>query len=159
MNRLLKLLHLLGVAGFLGPAIASLVLAAASPHTTAEAFAVSRATISIVCSYVALPALLLTLASGLLLMLNQDAFVRARWVRAKAALGAAIALVALLAWLPAVNRIAALGQSGAFGSPMLDAQHAAEQVELLGGAVVVALAIAAVAVAVYRPKLGSAAGR
>jgi len=53
--------------------------------------------------------------------------------------------------------VAAFAQSTAFGSPVLPAQGAAEQTETLGGAA--AIAIAAVVVAVFRPRLGREAAR
>lgn len=158
MQPLMKLVHLLSVIGFLGAAAVALVLAAGAPRTTAEAFAVARADVYVVCFYVACPALLLALTTGVVLMVNRAGLVHARWVQVKAGLGTAIAAVTLLAWLPAVNRIAAYAQSAAFGSPVLDAQRAGEHLELLAGATVLVLAVLAVTVAVYRPRWGRGRG-
>lgn len=154
MQPLMKVVHLLSVIAFLGAVVVALVLAGVAPRSTAEAFAVARVDVYVACFYVACPALLLALTSGLLLMVNRAGLVHTRWVQAKALIGLALVLVALLAWLPAVNRIAAYAQGAAFGTPVLSAQPPDEQKEVVSGAALITLALAAVTIAVYRPRWG-----
>ncbi len=154
MRPLLKFVHLLSVVGFIGALVVALVQAANAPTTTAEAFATARESILAACNMVALPALLLVITSGMLLMVTAPGFIDARWVWAKGLIGFVLAAVAFAAWLPAVNQLASTATSAAFGNPILRAQDAAAQAEWIWGLVTLVLALAAVALAVWRPRLG-----
>ena len=154
MQPLMKLVHLLSVIAFLGATVVALVLSVGAPRNTIGAFSAARAGVYVACFHVALPAMMLALTTGLLLMVNRAGLVRARWVHAKAVLGIVIALVALLAWLPAVQQITASAEAAMFGSTVLSAQPSDERMELMSGAALIALAVAAVTIAVYRPRWG-----
>lgn len=158
MKRLLKFLHLLGVTGFGGGSVVALVLSVVAPNHTAESFAVARAVISIVGNTIVTPGLLLATVTGAALMASKASYLRARWVWVKAMLAAMLLLAALALWLPAVESVGAFAASGAFGAPVLHAQDDAQRRERWSGILLLALSIGAIAIAVWRPKLGGADG-
>ncbi len=152
MNKLLKLLHLVGVAGFLGAVVVAMLLSLLGPQTSAEAQAFTRAAIVLVSSYIALPSLLLVLASGMMLVIKQPLYFPAHWVWAKAAIGVLILPLALMLWAPAIERAAAFARSGAFGTPVLGGQEAAVRIERIGGGALILFSLTAMALATWRPR-------
>ena len=155
MNKLLKLLHLASVAGFLGAVVTAVLLSLLGPQTSAEEQAFTRAAISLISSYVALPSLLLVLASGMMLVIRQPLYLPARWVWAKAAIGVMILPLALMLWAPAIERAAAFARSGAFGTPIIDGQQAAVRIERSAGGALILFSLTAMALATWRPRFGS----
>jgi len=89
-------IHLSSVAVFAGTTVLLLVLAATAAPVSPTSFAALRQAISIGADTVALPALLVMVISGILLLVARPALIDERWVWAKAALGLALALVLLL---------------------------------------------------------------
>jgi hypothetical protein len=81
----------------------------------------------------------------------------ARWVWAKAVLSVAIAGIALAVVQPAVTRAAALAAEASLGSPAMQAMGHAVGAEQIGGAVNLVMALAAIALALWRPRLGQSA--
>ena len=152
--RLLKLLHLAGMAALAGSLLALLVVAQASPYAGADAQAALRQAAADMVSMAIVPALLALLCSGGLLMVARPAHLGARWVWAKAALGTAAAALTLGVLHPANGRAAALALLGAQGSPVLAPLDAALATERIAATVVLALLVLAIAVALWRPRLG-----
>jgi uncharacterized membrane protein len=158
MKPLLKLLHLLAAIGFAGTLVVSLLLAATADDSTATAFAASRRAIAAAAEHIALPSLVLLVLTGMLLVVKQPAYFEARWVWAKALLGALIVGIALLVVQPAVSRASALAQMSVEGSPVLRPLAAALRAERIGGIVNLALSLAAISLAVWRPSLARRRG-
>ncbi|MGU3664816.1 hypothetical protein ACLBX9_11575 [Methylobacterium sp. A49B] len=88
MRRLLKFLHTMGSAGLLG-AMASLVilLSLAPPPTALAGYAAMRGAMGAVATWIFLPALAVTLMSGLLAMALNRAYLNAGWAWIKLATG------------------------------------------------------------------------
>ena len=88
MRRLLKFLHTMGAAGMLG-AMASLVamLAIAPGPSALPGYAATRGAMGAVATWVFLPALAVTLLSGLLAMALNHAYLNAGWAWLKLATG------------------------------------------------------------------------
>ena len=158
MKPLLKFLHVVSAIGFAGALAVSMLLAATVDDSTGTSFAAGRRAISTVASSITLPALVLLVVTGMLLMVRQPAFFEARWVQAKAVIGALAAGVMLLVVQPAVSRMNALARIAVEGNPVLQPAARALGFELVGGAVCLALCLAAIALAVWRPALGRRGG-
>jgi hypothetical protein len=88
VRRLLKFLHTMGAAGLLG-AMASLVvlLSLAPAPASLSGYAAIRGAMGAVATWIFLPALALTLMSGLLAMAVNRAFLNAGWAWLKLATG------------------------------------------------------------------------
>lgn len=88
MRRLLKFFHTMGSAGLLG-AMAALVvmLGLAPPPTALPGYAAIRGAMGAVATWIFLPALALTLLSGLLAMALNRAYLNAGWAWVKLATG------------------------------------------------------------------------
>jgi hypothetical protein len=89
---------------------------------------------------------------------QQPAFLEARWVWAKAVLGMLAGGLVLLVVQPAVRQAAALAQAAAQGSLAGALLEAALRAEWIGGLACIAIAVAAAALAVWRPVLGRRRG-
>lgn len=154
MKHLLKLLHLLAAIGFAGGLAVSLLLAGIADDSTATAYAAGRRLVSAVAEYVVLPSLVVLVTTGLLLMVKQPALIDARWVWLKALIGTMVGGIALLVVQPAVTRVGALARLALEGSPAFGALAMPLRAEMIGGAINLALSLAAIALAVWRPRLG-----
>jgi hypothetical protein len=88
VRRLLKFLHTMGSAGLLG-AMASLVvlLSLAPPPTALAGYAAMRGAMGAIATWIFLPALAVTLMSGLLAMALNRAYLNAGWAWIKLATG------------------------------------------------------------------------
>src|SRR5215475_10973638 len=119
----LKLLHLIGMAGFLGSLGACLVLAAYGAKGDANAATFMQAGLVYDMKHVTLPSLWIILATGLVLTALQKQL--AAWVYAKIAIGVVVLFLALFVFTP---------------------------LESATGLVLVGLALAAAALGVFRPR-------
>jgi hypothetical protein len=158
MKNTLKLLHIVAAIGFVGTLAVSLLLAAGADTATASAFAASRRAILLAADNIALPSLVLLLLTGMLMLVKQPALIDARWVWGKAVIGLLVAGIALLAVQPAVNRAAQLSQLAAESVPAPAPLAAALRAERIGASINLALSLAAVALAVWRPQFGKRPG-
>lgn len=154
MKHLLKALHLVAAIGFVGGLGVSLLLAGLADDSTGTAFAAGRRGISLIADTVVLPSLALLATTGMLLLVKQPALIEARWVWAKALIGMLVGGIALLVVQPAVTRIGALAQLAVEGSPVLAPLAAPLRAEMIGGGINLALSLTAIALAVWRPRLG-----
>jgi hypothetical protein len=154
VKHLLKLLHLAAAIGFVGTLAVCLLLSITADDSTPTAFAAVRRAIALAAQDIALPSLVLLALTGMLLMVKQPALVEARWVWAKAALGLLVAGIALLVVIPAATRAAALAQLALEGSPVLGPLTSALRAEWIGAVAALVLSLAAIALAVWRPRLG-----
>ena len=88
MRCLLKFLHTMGSAGLLGAMASLVVLLSLSPAPSALAgYAATRGAMGAVATWIFLPALAVTLMSGLLAMALNRAFLNAGWAWVKLATG------------------------------------------------------------------------
>ena len=101
MRNLLLWTHLASVAVFAGATVLMLVMAATATPVSPLTFAAIRQSLSIGAEAVAVPALLVMIVTGMLLVVARPLLIDARWVWAKAAAGLAVTLLALLSTQPA----------------------------------------------------------
>lgn len=148
MKSMLKYLHLLGVIGFMGSAVATMLLAAVAAASAAPQAAALRQALVPVVGWVLMPALGLAVLSGALSMMLHAPFLSARWVWMKAGAGMLIGGAALFSWQPAVQRAATLAAS----EPAALAQ--ALHTEAVDAWVCLALSLLAIALGIWRPGLG-----
>jgi hypothetical protein len=156
-GRLIKLAHFLSLIGFVGGLAASLVLADFASDTPPGVLAALRMSIATLGETLVVPSLVTLVLTGMLLVVARPQLIRARWVWAKALVALAIAGIALAIVQPAVTRAAVLAAEGSVGSPSLGAMTQAFSAEQIGGAINLALALVAIALAVWRPRLGQSA--
>lgn len=162
MRAWLLWLHLASVA-LLGGALAALLLmhgavGAESPLS----FGAVRQVMAMAADTLLLPSMLAMLVTGMLLLVARPTLIDARWVWAKAALGTLLALVVLLQLTPALKTATLLAVNEAASSALQTpgiarAQQtigAALQGEAIGLWACIAMVLAAMALAVWRPGLG-----
>ncbi len=158
VRTLLRLLHLLGGVGFAGALAAQLAIASVAADTPPRLLAARDIALS-VSSNVVLPALGLMVLSGLLLLALRPALIEQRWLIGKLLIGIAVCGIALVQVHGAARQARALAVQ-ALTSPT-DATAAALATvlrsERLGVWSALALAVAAVSLAVWRPRLGQRA--
>jgi hypothetical protein len=136
MRSTLKLLHLIGMAGFLGSIGACLTLGAYSAKGDTNAVAFMRAGIAYSVRHVTLPSLWIILATGLVLTALQRQF--AVWIYAKIGIGVVILFVALFVFAPAVIEAAQRSQIDSAASTT--------------GLVLLALGLSAAVLGIFRPR-------
>lgn len=156
MRPLLKMLHIAAVVGYAGTLAAVLAIGATADDGSPSAYAAVRQAVAVAATNLAVPSLVLLVVTGALLVVRQPAFFEARWVWAKAALGVLLAIVALGVVQPAITRAAALARIAADGVPVLEALSRALTAEWIGGLLALGLSLLAVALAIWRPRLGAA---
>lgn len=163
----LRWIHLASVGVFGGAMVMLLVLAGSADPVSPLTFGAVRQAMSIASAAVLVPALLLMLLTGFLLLVARPLLIDARWVWAKALIGVVIAGISFFSVYPAMNRAtgyavqsaagsviqAAAGQAAAARGPMdqaLAAERTGRWINLL-------LVAVATALAVWRPQLGGGA--
>ena len=155
MRRLLKFLHTLSAIGLAGGLAAyMLVLSAAPDINSLDAYAALRASLVPVTKWLLMPSMLVVLVSGLLAMAVRPAFMEAPWVWVKALSGILI-FEASLASIDAPIRAAAAASARAVAGE-IDAAALAGLVRDEWGAwwMLLALAVANVGLAIWRPRFG-----
>jgi hypothetical protein len=153
-SRLIKLVHYLALIGFVGGTAAALVLADFAGNAPPSLVPVLRLSILAVGESLMLPSLIVLVVSGMLLVVARPRLVRARWVWAKALLALAVVSIVLAVVQPAITRAAALAAEASLGAPASEALRQAFSAEQIGGAGSLLLALIAIVLAIWRPKLG-----
>jgi hypothetical protein len=163
----LRWIHLASVGVFGGALVMLLVLAGAADPLSPLSFGAVRQAMSIAAALVLVPALLILLVTGFLLLVARPLLIDARWVWAKAAIGVAIAGISFFSVYPAMNRATGYAVQSAAGSVIQSVASAAADVrapleralaeERSGRWLNLALAMLATALAVWRPRLGGRA--
>ena len=164
MRHWLLWIHLASVAAFGGATLLMLVMGTTATQASPLSFAALRQAMTIGAEAVVVPALLLMIVSGMLLLVARPTLIEARWVWGKALVGVLVAAVALLQVQPATRHATALAVQGAMGSVLqseersvagtrgpLDAALVSEQ---RGQWITLGLLLAGVGLAVWRPRLG-----
>lgn len=161
MYRVAKLFHLLGLTLFLGSVFGHIVASIGGGEPGSAAFLAARENISLATRYLTLPGLALALVSGLA-MAGKSGLpaLRQRWLLVHA--GLAIAIVATTATIvgPAGQRILAASLAFAHNEPgaTLAAILDAKSWEDAFGRINLALALAAIVIGVFKPRLSRRAG-
>ena len=153
MKRLLKFLHELGAIGVTGALAALLVLVATAPKDSLADYAAVRTVITFVADWLLVPSLAIVLISGLLAIAANRAFHNAGWAWVKALLGIAMFEGTLLAIAASARRAAELSALAAAGEPDSAALAEVLRTEWGGLWLILALSIANVVLAVWRPRL------
>jgi hypothetical protein len=153
MKKLVKLLHELGAIGLIGALGTCLLLAWTAPAHAPSEYASYRQAIAAICKWLLVPSLGLALTSGLLAMVVHRPFLDLRWVWLKAVLG-------LSMFEGTLTSVAANARRGAELSAraLAEGGDPAAMADLLrheraGLWTMLALALANVALAIWRPRL------
>ena len=152
MISLLKIVHLLGLALFLGSIAGHIHLGqGVAPGDVAYAWAQAAKYDST--TALTIPGLMLTVASGAALVVARRDVRRRRWLWAKVALSVLVGLNGALILAPIGRRLAEAAAFSASG-PVLDSLS---RLESLFGAANLLMTLIVIALAVVRPRLGGAA--
>lgn len=149
MRPVLKLAHLVGLAVFLGSIAVYILLTSQHLPPGSAAYAQLRAQVLLGTEALTRPALLLTVASGIGLLLAQRGKLQ-RWQLLKAVIGLLLLINTQLFVVPAIRAAATLAAPGHGASSAL---AAAVSTESAAGAVNLLLALAAMGLAIVRPSL------
>lgn len=153
-KNLIKLFHYVGLIGLAGGVAIGFVLADRIDVTSPGTTATLHAAIALVCAGVIVPSLVIVLVTGMLLVVGRPHLIGARWVWMKAALGLAVAVV-VFAWLqPAITAAASMSEAGAPGSAVPVPIAGVVMTEFAASAWTLGLVVAAMVVAIWRPRLG-----
>lgn len=157
--------HLASVGTLLGAMLVLLVLADVADPVSPLTFGAVRQAMTVASNLVLVPALLLMLVTGFLLVVARPALIDARWVWAKAAIGVLIAGIAVFFVYPESNRATAYAVQSATGSVIPSAAGGVAGVRVPLDAALVAerrgrwlnlvLALGALFIAIRRPRLGA----
>ena len=154
MHRILKVVHLIGRALFLGSVFSHVVASVVGGPPGSPGFLPARAEIVAATRALTLPGLGLAVLSGLGMAIVSPGFRRQRWFWLHAAL-AGLVVASSLAWVaPAGRRALALATSGEGAADLASALL----IERVAGSVNIALAIALLVVGVIRPALRARIG-
>lgn len=155
MRRTLKFLHSIAAIGMTGALAAHLILLSVSPEPTSlEAYAAMREGIAAIARYLLLPSLGLVLFTGLLALGMHTPFHNAGWAWVKAAMGLWIFQGTLKGIQGPAEKAASVSARAL--SEEIDPQVLQELMRTEWGSLwlILALAIANVAIAIWRPRLG-----
>lgn len=163
MRHTMKFLHTLSSCGVIGALFGYAIVLGWSPQGTPAQYADVRQTIDLICDYMLVPSLGLSLVTGLLAMAVHQPYQNKRWAWVKAATGigmfeATLAITNAKAEFGAKTsaEIAARAASGSAGTADLEATLAtALASEWTTLWALLAIAVANIVLGVWRPKLHS----
>ncbi|KAA0121050.1 hypothetical protein CIW48_25775 [Methylobacterium sp. P1-11] len=154
MRRLLKFLHTMGSAGLLGAMASLVVMLSLAPAPSALAgYAAMRGAMGAVATWIFLPALAMTLMSGLLAMALNRAFLNAGWAWLKLATGILMfegGLVYIQGPMKQEAELSARALAGLVDPALLAVSLPGERGTLW---VLLAVATANVALGIWRPRI------
>lgn len=153
-----KLLHFASLAGLAGGIVVSLILASAIDATSPSGAASMRAAIMLVYGALVVPSLVLLTLSGMLLVVARPQLISARWVWLKAALATFVGGMILFALQPLVRNVAAATATGALGDAAIGPLGNLVETEFVLAGITLAGVLAAMIVAVWRPRSKGASG-
>lgn len=154
LRKILKSLHELGAIGVVGSFGACIVLVWTSPTDSLIAYAAVRRGIAAIASWLLVPSLALVLISGLLAIAANDTYKNAGWAWLKAVLGVSMFEGTLLTVGASARHAAELSTLAAAGHGDPSELAGVLHTEWGGLWILLALAIANVLIAVWRPRLG-----
>jgi hypothetical protein len=154
MRRLMKLLHTIGAIGLMGAMACLLVLLSFTPAPTALSdYALMRAAMGGIATWIFLPSLGLTLVAGLLALAVNRAYHSAGWAWAKLATGILIfewGFTAIQGPMQQEAELSARALAGGVDTATVAGSPGAEQISLW---VLLAVAAANVVLGIWRPRL------
>lgn len=156
--RFVKALHLLGMAMFLG-SILGHITAGFLPgvHEDAATALVARQTIDVATTYLTLPGLALLVLTGMVLAAKGSLSIpRTRWLVLHALFALLILLNAVFVLYPLGQELLGAASQVVTGALPLERLAPLESKEAAFGAINLLLSLAALFVAVFRPRLGAA---
>lgn len=153
LRKLIKILHEIGAIGVVGSFAACIVLAAKAPALPLIAYAAARQQIALITQCLLVPSLALVLISGLLAIAANKACMDAGWAWLKALLGVSMFEGTLVAIAGSARHAAELSALAASGHP--DPVQLASVLRTERGSLwlLLALALANIVIAVWRPRL------
>ncbi len=153
MASFLKLLHLLGLALFLGSIVCHVVASTlgGTPGGGAE-FIAARRQILLASQWVTMPGLGLAVVTGLIMVVRTRR--RPRWMLVHGALAWLVVTLALIVVIPTVSAVLDGALAIARGSGDVAAVAAGYQLESAVGVANILLALAIMTLAIWRPRLG-----
>jgi hypothetical protein len=153
MGRLLKALHQIGGIGLAGSLAACIVLVATAPTDSLVGYAAVRQGIAAISQWLLVPSLAIVLVSGLLAIAANRAYHDAGWAWIKALLGIVMFEGTLVTISASARRAAELSALAATGEG--DPVQLAEVLRTEWGSLwlILALSVANVALAVWRPQI------
>ncbi len=156
MPKFLKAAHLVGFALFFGSILGHAVAGLAeSAHFGVQSQLVIRQVSDVTTWVLTVPDLALVILTGAgMVFLRKPQLLKMRWVKVHLAIGALILLNAVFILVPAGQEILKATAELAAGNAKLGDLIAPEGREAVFGAINIVLCIAAVLVAVFRPRLG-----
>ena len=154
MKRMLKFLHEIGAVGVLGSFAACIVLIATSHTQSPVAYAATRQGIVAITRWLLVPSLAVVLLSGLLAIAAHEGYKNAGWAWVKALLGISMFEGTLLTVAASARQAADWSAQAAVGRG--DPQQLAQALHTEWGGLwmLLALSVANIALAVWRPRLG-----
>jgi hypothetical protein len=152
-RKLIKALHEIGAIGVMGALAAYLVLVATAPEQSLAGHAAVRQGIAAVSKWLLVPSLLLVLVTGLLAIAANRAYMDAGWAWIKAILGIVIFEGTLMNIDGTAQRAASLTAAAAAGEGDAALLAALLRTEWLGLWTMIALSVANIVIAVWRPRL------
>jgi hypothetical protein len=152
MRRLTKALHEIGAVGVMGALATCVVLVMTTPATAPAEFAAVRHGIVMVHKFVYVPALALSMISGLIAIAATNAYKDAGWAWMKALTGVSMFEGSLLTIVGPAKRAAALSAQALTGAGDPAALAQALHTEWSGMWVMLALSTANVVLGVWRPR-------
>jgi hypothetical protein len=158
MYKAFKILHIIGLALFLGSIFAHIAAGRVpGAETEPAAMLFARQAIDLATRYVTLPGLALAILSGIVMLLRGPAGgLKRRWLLAHLALAAVIASVTFIVMIPAGREILATALAISAGGKSVDAFSAVALPEHIWGGVNILLILIAVAIGAAKPRLGQA---
>lgn len=161
MRNVLRLLHLAGLAAFLGSILTYIVITEALRGAEPAAYAFARRAITLGTYYLTVPGMWLVIFTGAAMALKEMALLNTRWVRIKVFTAFVIALNAHFMVLPAVNGALSAALASVDKGAMSVEYHNYYLQESIFGALNVVLIFVAAAAGVwkFRGKAAKAAPR
>ncbi|MGE5160807.1 MAG: hypothetical protein ACM3O5_04795 [Betaproteobacteria bacterium] len=153
-KNLLKLLHYASLAGLGGGIVVILVLLDTIDATSPASAAGMHAAIALVCGGLVVPSLVVLLLTGMLLVVARPQLISARWVWAKALVGVIVAIAILAGFQPLVLALASMSATGALGDAPPGPLASTVETERWAAWLTLANIVVAMAIAVWRPRLG-----
>lgn len=154
MYKFFKILHVIGVAMFLGSIFAHIAtgrVPGAADNSPAMLFA--RQAIELATRFVTVPGLALAIVSGALMIASASrGFLKQRWLLLHLAAVAAIGAITVTVMIPVGQELVAAAKAVAAGAMTPDAFAASAMREHLFGAVNILLALAAIVLGVTKPR-------
>ncbi|MGO9485911.1 MAG: DUF2269 family protein [Rhodomicrobium sp.] len=155
MFKFFKVIHIIGVAMFLGSIFAHIatgLVPGAAGNPPAMVFA--RQAIELATRYVTVPGLAIAIVSGALMVASgYSGFIKRRWLVLHMAAVAAVAAITVTVMLPAGHSLVAAANAVVAGTMTPEAFAASAMREHLFGAVNIFLALAAIVLGVAKPHL------